>query len=174
MTWTKWPSGRDYSHRPTQAMLTLRAARGLCPCSYVALAMAIAWVEPEGSHQVRRIRNLHKKAHVCEPLLCIWRRGRDSNPGYLSVRWFSRPVLSTAQPPLRRVRIMTICWPILKTAQPINLRNRWDNSTANARRLHTYAADRIRLANRVPPGLCSGLHRKQPRLPDGAPPLHRE
>ena len=29
-----------------------------------------------------------------------WRRGRDSNPGYLSIRRFSRPVLSTTQPPL--------------------------------------------------------------------------
>ena len=31
-----------------------------------------------------------------------WRRGRDSNSGDLSARLFSRQVLSTAQPPLRR------------------------------------------------------------------------
>ena len=30
----------------------------------------------------------------------IWRRDRDSNPGSLSTRRFSRPVLSTTQPPL--------------------------------------------------------------------------
>ena len=30
-----------------------------------------------------------------------WRRGRDSNPGRRYPRWFSRPVLSTTQPPLR-------------------------------------------------------------------------
>ena len=29
-----------------------------------------------------------------------WRRDRDSNPGYLSVRRFSRPVHSTTLPPL--------------------------------------------------------------------------
>ena len=30
-----------------------------------------------------------------------WRRGRESNPRYLAARRFSRPVLSTTQPPLR-------------------------------------------------------------------------
>ena len=35
-------------------------------------------------------------------LLSYWRRGRDSNPGRRYPRWFSRPVLSTAQPPLRQ------------------------------------------------------------------------
>ena len=34
--------------------------------------------------------------------LNLWWRGRDSNPGRATnPRWFSRPVLSTTQPPLR-------------------------------------------------------------------------
>ena len=36
-----------------------------------------------------------------------WRRGRDSNPGCLATRRFSRPVLSTTQPPLQRRRDYT-------------------------------------------------------------------
>ena len=32
----------------------------------------------------------------------FWRRGRDSNPRYLSVRRFSRPVQSTTLPPLQK------------------------------------------------------------------------
>ena len=32
----------------------------------------------------------------------IWRKGRDSNPGYPEVKRFSRPPLSTAQPPFRK------------------------------------------------------------------------
>ena len=35
-------------------------------------------------------------------LFSYWRRGRDSNPGKVALHWFSRPALSTAQPPLRR------------------------------------------------------------------------
>ena len=37
----------------------------------------------------------------------IWRRGRDSNPGILSDQRFSRPPLSTAQPPLRFNLLLT-------------------------------------------------------------------
>lgn len=37
----------------------------------------------------------------------IWRRGWDLNPRTLSSRWFSRPVLSAAQPPLHKGRNYT-------------------------------------------------------------------
>ena len=39
-----------------------------------------------------------------------WRRGRDSNPGTVSRRRFSRPVLSTTQPPLllRQTSVMPV------------------------------------------------------------------
>ena len=36
-----------------------------------------------------------------------WRRGRYSNPGYLAIRRFSRPVLSATQPPLHKERDYT-------------------------------------------------------------------
>ena len=40
-----------------------------------------------------------------------WRRGRDSNPRYrlLPVRRFSKPLLSTTQPPLRALIINSLC-----------------------------------------------------------------
>jgi predicted MPP superfamily phosphohydrolase len=46
----------------------------------------------------------------CDALLIsgdIWRRGRDSNPGKVALQRFSRPPLSTAQPPLRQGRIVS-------------------------------------------------------------------
>ena len=39
----------------------------------------------------------------------ILRRGRDSNPRYLSVRRFSRPVQSTTLPPLQRFYFVKEC-----------------------------------------------------------------
>ena len=53
----------------------------------------------------------------------IWRRGRDSNPRTLASQWFSRPPLSTTQPPLLiysgKVRVAS-CWYFFATrASPL-------------------------------------------------------
>jgi hypothetical protein len=44
--------------------------------------------------------SLLDRGKLCQ---CVWRRGRDSNPRYRfkPVRRFSKPLLSTTQPPLR-------------------------------------------------------------------------
>ena len=48
---------------------------------------------------------------------CFLRRGRDSNPRYLSVRRFSRPVQSTTLPPLQRFFCVSRCGRFVLTLQ---------------------------------------------------------
>ena len=77
-----------------------------------------------------------------------WRRGRDSNPRYLSVRWFSRPVHSTTLPPLL-CSLVVVCYytvlslsflftlstdsriPSTKLAWSLNLLSNLDSSLSN-------------------------------------------
>ncbi len=54
---------------------------------------------PRASLQKEKQTNLQINLSFC--LLFFLRRGRDSNPRYLSVRRFSRPVQSTTLPPLQ-------------------------------------------------------------------------
>jgi hypothetical protein len=51
----------------------------------------IAFAEPERS-EGEAISSQNSK-------IVKWRKGRDSNPGCLSAHWYSKPALSTAQPP---------------------------------------------------------------------------
>ncbi len=57
------------------------------------------FVEPRGSHQSLP-HHQNKKGGTRPPFL-FWRRGRDSNPRTVAGQRFSRPPLSTTQPPLR-------------------------------------------------------------------------
>ena len=56
-------------------------------------------------------------------LFCFLRRGRDSNPRYLSVRRFSRPVQSTTLPPLQRFFVSrNVVFPFLTLQKYIKIR----------------------------------------------------
>src|SRR5690606_18915399 len=86
----------------------LRCAVPICSCKLV---------EPLGFSSMLSIR--HKKAGNYVPAFFLWRRGRDSNPRKVALQRFSRPPLSTAQPPLRKggdytalvIRSKTHAWP---------------------------------------------------------------
>ena len=51
---------------------------------------------------VSKLPSGHKTKQENFQFSCFLRRGRDSNPRYLSVRRFSRPVQSTTLPPLQK------------------------------------------------------------------------
>ena len=51
---------------------------------------------------------MNEKSAPQERFFQSWRRGRDSNSRYLAVCWFSKPVLSTTQPPLHGSRFAKV------------------------------------------------------------------
>ncbi len=55
--------------------------------------------------------------------ICVWRRGRDSNPGRVSPQRFSRPPLSAAQPPLRKECALYLCF-LKLTSQNLKKRHK--------------------------------------------------
>lgn len=59
-------------------------------------------------------------------MLLLWRRDRDSNPGYLSVRRFSRPLQSTTLPPLQALSSKIVCKSDAKVQHFLNPPNNSD------------------------------------------------